>query len=697
MTGGFPYLDCLNKPQREAVLHTGEPLLILAGAGSGKTRVITTKIAYLTDSGHYDPRSILAVTFTNRAAKEMAERAASLSRSGHGAMVRTFHSFGAWFLRRNAGLAGLVPSFSIYDDEDSLSLLRGLNPNRTEKDLRPYARAIARAKDSALSPEDLLLNPSAGPFATGLPGFDRIYAEYEAKLRAIGNVDFGDLILLPLRILKENGEVRERTRARFSCILVDEYQDSNVAQYELLKTLTCPETYLCVVGDDDQSIYRFRGAEVRNILDFPRQFPGTRIIRLEENYRSTPQILQIAHAVVSNNTGRLGKELWTSLPKGEKGTLILCDDHEEEALQCVRILEDGDWANTAILYRTNAQSLPFETAFTRHRIPYRVVGALRFYEREEVKDVLALLGLILNHRDEVSFKRMVNKPARGIGKTSIERVIAAADSADPDLIRSLRLTSPDLPAKGREGASRFLALLDWCHKSLGRLPLGDFVHALIERSGLAEYHKEQDASEGGRKAGNLEQLVNAAAEYQPGMEGLAAFMENITLDRSLSDGEDDSGRVTLITVHNTKGLEFDRVIMTGLEEGIFPSGMEEDTEEIEEERRLFYVGVTRAKRSLFLTSCRRRLRWGRIANLRPSRFLLEIPREYLTVKGDFPSPERDRYPLGSGVYHQDYGPGTVVARNYVSGRLSIQVRFASGMIGRFLPDFQPLERIHGDD
>ncbi|MFQ3547272.1 MAG: UvrD-helicase domain-containing protein, partial [Termitinemataceae bacterium] len=458
------YLAALNPEQRKAVLHTGKPLLILAGAGSGKTRVITTKIAYLVRECGIDPQSILAVTFTNKAAREMAERAQGIEPHASGAMIRTFHSFGAWFLRRNGSLIGLDRNFVIYDDEDSKKLVESLVGEGRRLEAAQYAHKIARAKDYFLTPEDPEL-----ALIDHTPAFRSLYKRYEERLQSIGNVDFGDLIKKPVEILRTFPEVRRRFQDRFKVILVDEYQDSNVAQFELLKELYTSDTYLCVVGDDDQSIYRFRGAEVRNILEFPDRFPHTEIIRLERNYRSYAGILQVADAVVSQNRGRLGKTLLAERGKAPIPRLVFLPDQDTEVAFCAELIQNSvaqhqcrysDWA---VLYRTNAQSLGFETEFLRRHIPYRVVGSLKFYEREEVKDALALLSFMANPRDEIAFTRVINKPSRGIGPATVEKIVEAALTAESAYVgdleqAALRITS-SLSAKARKGVDIFLSVI----------------------------------------------------------------------------------------------------------------------------------------------------------------------------------------------------------------------------------------------
>ncbi len=693
----FSPLDQLNPAQREAVLHTGGSLLILAGAGSGKTRVITVKIAYLIRELGVDPRSILAVTFTNKAAGEMRERAAGMVSEASDVMIRTFHSFGAWLLRRNAAVAGLDRGFSIYDDDDTVSLLRTIYPDENRGTLSRYARLISRAKDYCLRPDDDLTAISADP------EFREIYGRYQGRLTEIGNVDFGDLIARPVQLLRSDEIVRRRIQQRFRYVLVDEYQDSNVAQYELLKQLVDEQSYICVVGDDDQSIYRFRGAEVRNILTFGESFPGTSIVRLEQNYRSTEPILRVASAVVGNNTTRLGKTLWTDRAGGSKPVVALLSDQDEEVEYCRRLIKTAPpTTETAILYRTNAQSRLFESAFLRAGISYRIVGTVRFYEREEIKDALALLKLAANARDEVSFRRIVNKPARGIGKTSIHRIMEHAPECGGDLLAASAAACPVLSKRAAGSLRVFVELLTTGIASLDGAHLSGFVEHLTRDSGLWEHHAHHhDEIIAHGKVENLEELVNAASLYPGTKDGLVEFLEMIELDRSGEQDQDLTAKVTLITMHNTKGLEFDRVIVTGLEEGLFPRSGQETPDEIEEERRLFYVAVTRARDELYLTSCGYRRLHGRMMDFVPSRFLGEIPREMIELDGEDSSTHERRgaanpFPAGTTVYHDDYGSG-VVSRSWHAGdELVVQVQFDSGRVAKFLPKYVALEKVEHD-
>jgi DNA helicase II / ATP-dependent DNA helicase PcrA len=689
-------LEGLNEEQAQAVRYSDGPLLILAGAGSGKTRVITSKIAWLLSEIGAPPESILAVTFTNKAATEMRSRAAKLDGRAERAMIRTFHSFGCWFLRRNAHILDLDGNFTIYDEDDQLVLLQAIYPERTRSSLSPYVSAISRAKDFLVGPDD----PEAHDFSFD-PEFPSLYGKYEERLRKTGNVDFGDLISLPIKALKTDEAVRARTIQRFRYILVDEYQDSNAAQFELLKLMYPEGGHLCVVGDDDQSIYRFRGAEVKNILTFSDSFPGTRIVRLERNYRSTGPILAAAHAVVSRNAGRLGKELKAIRPGGSVPGLYGFDTQEDEAQWCAkrakeRVKSGGKWADSAILYRTNAQSLVFETVMTRMGIPFRVVGSLKFYEREEIKDALAFLCFLANKRDEVSFRRVINKPTRGIGDSSQAIILDRGLGGFRDLTEAGRAAMPELPKKAAKGLAEFLSLIDSLETDLdlGEKPLYDFVQRVIQETGLVQHHRSQDEIGGTQRAANLEELANAASLYPPGRDGLSAFLEAIALDRSRQDAQAAEDAVTLITMHNTKGLEFPYVIVTGLEQGLFPRA-NDDEEDIEEQRRLFYVAITRAMDELDVTYCAARRIRGRIEMMEPSMFLFELPEEMRGGLSKRSADEGEEWKQGQGVYHEEYGNGVVFQSKRAPDGLSLVfVRFESGLSLKFIPKYdRKLEKV----
>jgi DNA helicase-2/ATP-dependent DNA helicase PcrA len=766
------YLEPLNPEQRRAVLHTGNPLLILAGAGSGKTRVITTKIAWLIRERGVAPQSILAVTFTNKAAREMAERARNIDERADQAMMRTFHSFGAWFLRRNGHFCGLDSNFTIYDDDDVISFLSTIMDGQQKSDVKHTAYNISRAKDYFISPED----PSLALIDSD-EKFRDIYTEYEKRLANTGNVDFGDLIKKPVEILRKEPEVRRRFSERFSVIMVDEYQDANVAQFEMLKELVGQNTYVCVVGDDDQSIYRFRGAEVKNILEFPEKFSGADIIRLESNYRSTSPILQAASSVVDHNKGRLGKTLRSERGDGKLPVLAFLPNQEEEADFCASLIEksvksgntktpQAQWSDWAILYRTNAQSYDFEKEFLHRHIPYKVVGSLKFYEREEIKDALALLSFVVNPRDEVAFRRMVNKPARGLGAVTVDRLIDASLAEEKNLLETSRnmVQSKKLSSKATAGLEKFLKVIDEGksllkdlqpvitindeitddddenikpHESKKKksamtktvLPkdrdtlasgkgLSVCVARILNNSGVTEYHILQDETTESQRRGNMQRLVDMAGEYEGSIRGLLKFLENIELDRSLEErnsnnktGEpDEKNRVTLITFHNTKGLEFRRVIMTGLEQMIFPRE-DKKFEELEEERRLFYVGATRAMDELYFTSCAMRWMFGRIMPLEPSLFLREIDKKCLKVIGNAPygftapktrenggwmvsgfveneAEKASGWRRGQRLFHDDYGYGSVMEVRDSDDGPVVRVIFETGKELRFLNEKQ---------
>ena len=810
------YLSVLNEEQYAAVVHEGSPLLILAGAGSGKTRVITTKIAYLIAVRHVDPYSILAVTFTKKAANEMQERAVAMEARAERAQIRTFHSFGAWFLRTNAEAAGISPSFTVYDDDDMVTLLSKAVSGLTRQEASRFAHKIALAKDYCLLPTDPGLDEIESD-----PQFRAIYETYQKRLRETGNVDFGDLIMLPTLVLRGNEHIRRRMQQRFRVIMVDEYQDSNVAQFLFLQALSGLDegsgTYVCVVGDDDQSIYKFRGAEVKNILNFRKIFPGTTLIRLEKNYRSTAEILRIADNVVRNNEGRLGKTLSAERGSGKRPVLAFLPNQDEEAQFCADLIEKTHelgvpYADWAVLYRTNAQSLGFESEFLHRKIPYTVVGSLKFYEREEIKDVLAYLALLANPRDEIAFARVVNKPARGIGATTQAKLveayradlaaraaaspadavasaagIAGADAAEtaigadgtqsadaarladaavsadapapalavvsaevatpaetaesanvvapapaePSLLETCRALGASLSKKAREGVADFVQATDAFTALVSRTAadydkgaedkLSVLVEAIGEKSGLLDYHTSQDEISGTQRAQNMQELANSAVLYPCTRAGLLEFLDHIELDRTLdlADEEASPDSVTLITLHNTKGLEFNRVVMTGMERGIFPRA-EKSGAELEEERRLCYVGITRAKNELYLTSCAMRRMYGRTEYMEVSPFLLELgagnvkvighkPYGFRTEEdadatalhgGDFGAnglshpelsqdPLRAKYSRGAHIYHDDYGNG-VVTRGETSGdgEYVITVQFESGGSKRFIPKYQ---------
>lgn len=709
------YLSLLNPEQKKAVEHFDSPLLILAGAGSGKTRVITTKIAYLINQKGILPYSILAVTFTKKAAKEMLDRAILMEPRAEESMIRTFHSFGSWFLRKYYQEAGIDKNFTVYDDDDMVTLLSKAVPELKKTQAAGIAHFISLAKDYCYTPESPELSEISSE-----PDFPRFYKMYQDRLRQTGNVDFGDLIMLPVMVLEQNEKIRNQMHYRFKVILVDEYQDSNVAQFRLLKALSCENsTYVCVVGDDDQSIYKFRGAEVQNILSFQKEFPGTALIRLERNYRSTEKILFAADKIVSQNEQRLGKTLVAERGEGKQPVLVFLPNQDEEAKFCASMIlhshEKGcpykDWA---ILYRTNAQSLTFESEFLHQKIPYQVVGSLKFYEREEIKDMLAFLRLVANPKDEISFRRIVNKPARALGTVAQNKILkeAVTSSGLQSLVDACKKVADTFSKKAKEGAAEFCAMMEEFIESINtsqkESSLSEFVELIMNKSTLLEYHKAQDEIAGTQRAANMQELVNSAVLYEYSVQGLLDFLDHIELDRTLESEEDETlDSVTLITLHNTKGLEFPRVIITGLEYGIFPRE-NKDEAELEEERRLFYVGITRAKDELYITSCAERRLYGKTNFMEPSPFLLEMGKEPFRVLGEKPrsflacdesqpvsgedsgdgDDEKKKWSVGTRIYHDDYGYGQIVRSSYSEGELVISVLFENGGTKKFIPAYQ---------
>ena len=731
------YLDKLNEEQRAAVVHEGSPLLILAGAGSGKTRVITTKIAYLISEKNIDPWSILSVTFTKKAANEMRERAVAIDERAADAQIRTFHSFGSWFLRKYAEHAGLEPSFTVYDDDDVAKLMKDIAPDLKPKEISLVCKQISLAKDYFLTPEDDLSSIGSE--------FDLndLYSKYQKQLRGTGNVDFGDLIMLPVQVMQAYPEVADYIHNRFKVIMVDEYQDSNIAQYKLLQELSgvkqgC-DTYVCVVGDDDQSIYKFRGAEVENILTFPEKFPGTEIIKLERNYRSTGNILKAASLVVRKNEGRLGKTLVAEREDGMVPMLTFLPDYRFETKFVYELIHQSvesnraKYSDWAVFYRTNAQSRDFENILVKNRIPYTIYGSLKFLEREEIKDALAYISFFSNHKDIVAFKRIINKPSRGIGdkaqKSILEKSTIQNENGDvvyQDLLESLEKSLPGLSKKATEGANAFLTI----YKNLEKIftedkSLSFFIENVIHYSGLAEhYSSDKDKSESEERLENLEKLIDQDEKYKCTKTDLSEFLDTIALDRSISEKVNDSDdRVVLSTLHNTKGLEFNRVVITGLEEGVFPRTGKVGAE-IEEERRLFYVGITRARNELYLTSTSRRFMYGHEETVAPSRFIRESI-EAFSIQGNAPfgfsrgiASSRPAFgksgiPGGTGsgssansgyyddtdglsakwkkgvkVFHDDYGYGMIINAHANSGEYVIEVQFENGGKKKFLPKYQ---------
>lgn len=636
------FLSGLNPEQRRAVEHVEGPLLILAGAGSGKTRVITHRIAHLIAHHRVYGPSILAVTFTNKAAGEMRERVLRLLGGipgSSGPVVSTFHAFCVRLLRRDgASLADLRPgfttSFHIYDEQDQLALLRQVYKKLglDEKALPPRGvlSRISHAKNQKLAPEDLY-RASADPNAARIAV---LYEHYQRGLEAANALDFDDLLLETVRLLRHDEAVRELWNRRIEFLMIDEYQDTNRPQYELMRLLSAAHSNVAVVGDEDQSIYGWRGADIRNILDFERDFPGATVIRLEQNYRSTKTIVEAASRVVAHNTARKGKTLWTDGPVGDPLCYYEAEDGEQEALFIAdtirRILAADPETRVAVLYRTNFQSRQIEEALRRYSLPYKVVGGLSFYQRAEIKDVLAYLHLLLNPRDNVSLLRILNVPARGIGKTTAEQLESIAAREGVSLWEAIlrALEHHELGARAQAALSAFVRLIEELRPLAAERPPHEVIAQVLERTGYRRMLEAENTPESESRLANLEELVSAAADAAERGDTLAEFLDTAALV-SDADDIDDTARVSLLTMHNAKGLEFPVVFIAGLEEGLFPHARSlNDEAMLEEERRLCYVAMTRAMRRLYLTSARFRRRYGGAPPepSQPSRFLEEIPR-----------------------------------------------------------------------
>ncbi|MFO7983888.1 MAG: UvrD-helicase domain-containing protein [Desulfuromonadales bacterium] len=626
----------LNPQQQEAVRHGDEPLLLLAGAGSGKTRTLTQRVAWLINERGVAPWQILAVTFTNKAASEMRQRLEQLLGDVRGLWISTFHATCVRILRREAERLGFTGAFTIYDANDQERLLRDVikELGLPEKSIKPRAAAsfIDSAKNRGQFPDDVEDNFQN---ETAIA----VYALYQKRLRAANALDFGDLLLYAVHLFEQHPDILARYRDQFRYLMVDEFQDTNSVQYRLVQMLAADGRGLCVVGDDDQSIYAWRGAEIGNILNFERDFAGARVIRLEQNYRSTQTILSAAGELVAQNVGRKGKELWTEKPAGDKIVLEALPDDLEEARYVVgevaRLRDEGrHLRDIAVFYRTNAQSRSFEEALVRERIPYVMVGGVKFFSRMEIKDILAYLRTLVNPADTVSARRIVNVPARGIGATTIGRIAAFEEEAGgfyPACSKALETGA--LKGTAEKKVHNFVDLMRSFEKRLERLPYPQLTSEIIEETGYGPALREDGTRESTERMQNLEELLKGMEEHR-GTEGsLQDYLEQVALVTDLDSYDTSLDRVTLMTLHAAKGLEFPVVFMTGMEEGLFPHSRATDGgEDLEEERRLCYVGMTRAMEKLYLTHARRRRVFGSYQFNPPSRFLGEIPDHYFEAR-----------------------------------------------------------------
>ena len=631
----------LNDKQKEAVLHFEGPLLILAGAGSGKTRVLTHRIAYLIEEHQVPPYHILALTFTNKAANEMRERVNNIIEYGAGSIwVSTFHSTCVRILRRFIDHLGYDNAFTIYDSDDQKSLMKDickqLNIDTKKYKERTFLNAISSAKDELKTPEQYA-DEVAKEYNKKI--FGRVYKEYQKRLKQNNALDFDDLIMLTVQLFRQNAEILNHYQERFPFILVDEYQDTNTAQFTLLSLLASRYQNLCVVGDDDQSIYRFRGANIHNILNFEKIFPATKVIRLEQNYRSTKNILAAASGVIKHNSMRKEKTLWTTAEAGAPISYGRYDNEYEEAQGIAadihRQVKDGmSYSDFAILYRTNAQSRVFEEKVIYEGIPYRIIGAVNFYARKEIKDILCYLKTINNSADDIAIKRIINIPRRGIGQTTIGRISDYAFSQEMPFYEALRRVD-EIPGCTRASAKihSFVSLIEHFRMKLrGEMySLEDMTQELLDVTGYVRELEAEDTDEANGRIENIESLMNKIVQYEEDNNGgtLNDLLEDIALVADIDTVSDDAEQVLLMTLHSAKGLEFPNVYICGMEETIFPGASAvfgDDPSELEEERRLCYVGITRAMKKLTLTSANQRMRNGEMNFNRPSRFINEIPR-----------------------------------------------------------------------
>ncbi|MDD3925568.1 MAG: DNA helicase PcrA [bacterium] len=739
------WLNALNDAQKKAVTHPEGPLLVLAGAGSGKTRVLTYRVVWLIREMGVDPRSVMALTFTNKAAGEMKSRIEELT-GRRDIWAGTLHSTCSRMLRQDWEKLGGDPRFTIYDGSDQLVLMRSIMKelNIDDKQHTPQAviHQISQAKNELITADKYR---PAGYFQEVVA---RIYKRYQAALINQNAMDFDDLILNAVRLLQEDPDTARYYAERFRHILVDEYQDINLAQYTLIKLLAQPHRCLTAVGDDDQSIYGWRGADVSIILRFEKDFPEAGIVKLEQNYRSTGNILAAAHAVISHNSGRHAKKLWTENEDGTELVLYQAMNEEDEAFftarEITRLVEDDgrSLSDFAVLYRTNAQSRAMEEALVRLDIPYVIVGGLRFYERKEIKDIMAYLRVVENPADAVSLRRIINVPGRGVGPASLTRLEHLAEAEGIPLLEAVGRTT-DIEGLSRKAAAalqELYSLLSGLGSRRENMPVGDIIAEVLERSGYMRMLQDENTIEAEGRLENIKELLTVAREFIiDGERGtLAAFLEQVALVADIDSLPEETSVVTLMTLHSAKGLEFPVVFMVGMEEGLFPHNRSLlDTSEMEEERRLCYVGLTRAREQLYLTHAWRRMIYGSVTGNRPSRFLDDIPSDMMRrqgtgsdymfsetpVHGSFgpdhgrragasasggrpsasvvraprrPEPYSDAaYRTGDKVRHAKWGDGIVVATIGGGERLKISVAFQEVGIKQLMASMAPLEKLEG--
>lgn len=653
-------LELLNREQQEAVLHVDGPLLILAGAGSGKTRVLTYRIAHLIDECGVNPWNILAITFTNKAAGEMRERVDKIVGYGSESIwVSTFHSTCVRILRRYIDRLGYDTNFTIYDTEDQKTVMKSVC-QKLQLDSKLYKErmllnVISHAKDEYISPNEFLLE-AKGDFRQ--EKIAQAYVEYQKELKKNNALDFDDLLVKTVELFQSCPDVLEYYQNRFRYIMVDEYQDTNTVQFKFISTLARQYRNLCVVGDDDQSIYKFRGANIRNILDFEKVFPDAKVVKLEQNYRSTQNILNAANGVIANNRGRKEKALWTENEQGEPILFQQFQNGYEEAEYVSGEISkkvrkgEAEYQDFAVLYRTNAQSRLFEEKFLYANIPYKIVGGVNFYSRKEIKDILAYLKTIDNGKDDLAVRRIINVPKRGIGNVTLAKVQAYADSRDISFFEALE-EAGEIPGLGKAALKiqPFVHLIHEMRLSLADMSMQDLIQAILDKTGYAEDLKNEDTDESEARLENIDEFINKAVTYEEGAEepNLSGFLEEVALVADIDSVEDGDNHVLLMTLHSAKGLEFPYVYLAGMEDGLFPSYMsiaaDDPTEEIEEERRLCYVGITRAMKELTITCARCRMVRGETQYNNVSRFVREIPSELLARKSVMPrEPKKPEVP-----------------------------------------------------
>lgn len=704
----------LNEPQREAVKHVKGPLLLLAGAGSGKTRVLTHRIAYLIEEKNVFPWKIMAITFTNKAAKEMKERVTSLIKEGGSEVwVSTFHSSCVKILRRDIDKIGYERSFSIYDTDDAKKVLRdimkafNIDP-RYFKDSQILSE-ISSCKNKMIGPGEMT-RTSSGDMR--LRTIARVYTEYQKRLQENNALDFDDLLTKTVELFTRVPSVLEHYQKAWEYIMVDEYQDTNGVQFELVRLLAAKHRNLCVVGDDDQSIYRFRGADIQNILDFESIYSEAKVIRLEQNYRSTSNILGAANEVIRNNKKRKHKKLWTDNVEGNLVKHVQVMSEKEESSFITSVIEQQREENGrrykdfAVLYRTNAQSRAIEEGFIKGSIPYRLVGGVSFYARMEIKDILSYMRILNNETDAVAAQRIINVPKRGIGETTIEKIAEYAMLQGISFMEGVRQIN-EVPgiSRGKSNIHDFIKLVDHLKELAEVGDLQELILAVLDKTGYIKALELENSTEANDRIDNIKELVSKVIDYQENTEepSLAGFLEDVALVSSIDTLEDDDNKVILMTLHSAKGLEFPVVFMAGFEEGLFPSymsinsGMEED---IEEERRLCYVGITRAREELFITSASQRMLYGKTQYAPPSRFLQEIPKEYvesnafsrrslqdvsLRMEDLEPTPSYGQRVQSKSMLQTDLPKPTKVVLDYSVGDLVKHGKYGIGQVKKIVP------------